>query len=70
MELRDFEIGIMSFILGIGIFIGTGSLNNNLLPEDNLEIGSTEENLNIELNNHNILFYEIGINVVIMHHHV
>ncbi len=44
------------FILGVGIFIGTSKLNNNLLQNENLEIGKIENNenkkesLNIELN--------------------
>lgn len=44
------------FILGVGIFVGTNKLNNNIFQNDNLEIGKTEEiqnkdeSLNIELN--------------------
>ena len=38
------------FILGIGIFVGTSKLNNNIFQDDSLEIGKTEENLNIKLN--------------------
>lgn len=37
------------FILGVGIFVGTSKLNNNLFQNKNLEIGK-EENLNIKLN--------------------
>ena len=36
------------FILGVGIFVGTSKLNNNLLQGDTLEIGKTEENINKE----------------------
>ena len=39
------------FILGIGIFIGTSKLNNNIFQDNSLEIGKTEDKcLNIELN--------------------
>lgn len=44
------------FILGVGIFVGTNKLNNNIFQNDTLEIGKTEEiqnkdeSLNIELN--------------------
>mgnify|MGYP001861464408 CR=1 FL=1 len=37
-------------ILGIGIFVGTSKLNNNIFQDDSSEIGKTEENLNIKLN--------------------
>ena len=39
------------FILGIGIFIGTSKLNNNIFQDNSLEIGKTEDKgLNVELN--------------------
>ena len=48
------------FILGIGIFVGTGKLNNNLFQGDTLEIGKTEENINKDES----LGIELNINIL------
>ena len=48
------------FILGVGIFVGTSKLNNNLLQGDTLEIGKTEENINKEKS----LDIELKINIL------
>ena len=38
------------FVLGVGIFLGTNQLNNDLFQEGTLEIGKAKESLDIELN--------------------
>ena len=38
------------FVLGVGIFLGTNQLNNDLFQEGTLEIGKAKECLDIELN--------------------
>ena len=48
------------FILGVGIFVGTSKLNNNLLQGNTLEIGKTEENINKEES----LDIELNINIL------